>query len=67
MAGKINLHDAFFTHLPCYAPSYIQSRFVAIVTNYLPWWPSCLDHGALINLDAPGFGTSVDRGPTGRK
>ena len=21
----------------------------------LPWWLSCLDHGALINVDSPGF------------
>ena len=34
---------------------------------YLPWWPSCLDRGALINADAPGCGTSVVRGPTGHK
>ena len=34
---------------------------------YLPWWPSCLDRGALNNVDAPGFGTSVVRGPTGHK
>ena len=33
----------------------------------VPWWPSCLDRGALINVDAPGFGTSVVRGPTGHK
>ena len=25
----------------------------------LPWWPSCLDRGALNNVDAPGCGTSV--------
>ena len=34
---------------------------------YLPWWPSCLDRGALINVDAPGCGTSVVRGLTGRQ
>ena len=33
----------------------------------LPWWPSCLDRGALNNVDAPGCGTSVVRGPTGHK
>ena len=33
----------------------------------LPWWPSCLDRGALINADAPGCGTSVVRGPKGHK
>ena len=33
----------------------------------LPWWPSCLDPGALNNVDAPGCGTSVVRGPTGHK
>ena len=22
-----------------------------------PWWPSCLDCGTLINVDAPGCGT----------
>ena len=27
----------------------------------------CLDCGALINVDAPGCGTSVVRGPTGHK
>ena len=30
-------------------------------------WPSCLDRGALNNVDAPGCGTSVVRGPTGHK
>ena len=34
---------------------------------YLPWWPSCLDRGALNNVEAPGCGTSVVRGPTGHK
>ena len=33
----------------------------------LPWWPSCLDRGALNNVDAPGCGRSVVRGPTGHK
>ena len=33
----------------------------------MPWWPSCLDRGALNNVDAPGCGTSVVRGPTGYK
>ena len=33
----------------------------------MPCWPSCLDRGALINVDAPGFGTSVVRGLTGHK
>ena len=33
----------------------------------LPWWPSCLDRGALNNVDAQGCGTSVVRGPTGHK
>ena len=33
----------------------------------MPWWPSCLDRGALINVDAPGCGTLVVRGPTGQK
>ena len=33
----------------------------------LPWWPSCLDHGALINADVPGCGTSVVRGQMGYK
>ena len=33
----------------------------------LSWWPSCLDGGALINIDAPGCGTLVVRGPTGHK
>ena len=34
---------------------------------HLPWLPSCLDCGALINVDGPGFGTSVVRDPTGHK
>ena len=29
----------------------------------IPWWQSCLDHGALNNVD--GCGTSVVRGATG--
>ena len=33
----------------------------------LPWWPSWLVSAALINVDAPGCGTSVVRGPTGHK
>ena len=34
----------------------------SILTNDLPpWWQSWLDCGALINVDAPGFGTSVVR------
>ena len=36
-------------------------------TDNLPWWPSCLDHGALINVDAPGCGMSVVQGPKGNK
>ena len=32
-----------------------------------PWWLNCLDGGALINVEAPGCGTSVVRGPTGHK
>ena len=28
----------------------------------MPWWPSCLDLGALINVDTPGFGMLVVRG-----
>ena len=35
--------------------------------KYLPWWPSCLDRGALINVDAPGCGTSVVRDSMGHK
>ena len=31
------------------------------------WWPSCLDCGALINVEAPGCGTSVVQGQTGYK
>ena len=38
-----------------------------IQNDHLPWWPSCLDRGALNNVDAPGCGTSVVRGPTGHK
>ena len=37
------------------------------VHDYLPWWLSYLDRGALNNVDAPGCGTSVVRGPTGHK
>ena len=33
----------------------------------MPWWPSCLNLGELINVEAPGCGTSVVRGPTGHK
>ena len=33
----------------------------------LPFWPSCLDRGALINVDAPGFSKSMVRGPTEHK
>ena len=29
----------------------------------LPWWPSWLDRGTLINVDAPGCVTSVDSRP----
>ena len=32
-----------------------------------PWWPSWLGRGALINVDAPGCGTSLVRGTTGHK
>ena len=35
--------------------------------RYLPWWLSWLDCGALINVDAPGCGMLVVRGPTGHK
>ena len=21
----------------------------------MPWWPTCLDYGALINVDAPAY------------
>ena len=31
------------------------------------WLPSCLDRGALINVDAQGCGTSVVLGPMGHK
>ena len=31
------------------------------------WWPSCLDRGALINIEAPRYGTSVVQGGTGQK
>ena len=31
------------------------------------WWPSWLGRGAVINVNAPGCGTSVVRGPTGHK
>ena len=34
---------------------------------YLPWWPSCLDCGALINVDAPRCGgLRPDRAHVGR-
>ena len=29
----------------------------------MSWLPSRLDHGALLNVDAPGCGTTVVRGP----
>ena len=46
----------------------IHKPFLNYVFLHLPaWWPSCLDRGALINVDAPGYGTSVVRGPTGHK
>ena len=32
----------------------------------MPWWLSCLDHGALNNVDAPGCGTLVVRGRKGQ-
>ena len=38
-----------------------------LITIYLPWSLSWLDRGALINVDATGFGLSVVRGPTGHK
>ena len=46
-----------------------NSQLAAFISGsiYLPWWPSCLDRGALINVDAPGSGTSVVRGPTWHK
>ena len=34
---------------------------------HLPWWPSCLDRGALINVEVPGCGKSVVLGPMGHK
>ena len=38
----------------------------ALMAEWLvPFWPSWLDPGALINVDAPGCGTSVVRGPMG--
>ena len=37
------------------------------MSDSVPWWPSCLDHGALINVDAPGCSTSVVRGQKGHK
>ena len=35
-----------------------NSQLAAFISgsSYLPWWPSCLDRGALINVDAPGSG-----------
>ena len=33
----------------------------------LPWWSSCLDRGALTNINAPGCGISVVHGPTFHK
>ena len=41
--------------------------FLHRVIEQLKKWPSCLDRGALINVEAPGCGTSVARGPTGHK
>ena len=40
---------------------------ILIIVYYLPWWPSCSDRGALNNVDSPGCGKSVVRGPTGHK
>ena len=45
--------------------NYINNN--VILYSYLSRWQSCLDRGALINVDAPGCGTSVVRGPTGHK
>ena len=35
--------------------------------DIIPWLLSCLDRGVLNNVDTPGCGTSVVRGPTGHK
>ena len=55
--GVLRYHCLFFCLL----------IFRSIIRVNMPWWPSCLDRGALNNVDAPGFGTSVVRGPTGHK
>ena len=50
-------------HLMCWVPQLFFS-----LKTLSPWWPSCcLDRGALINVEAPGCGTSVVQGPTGHK
>ena len=46
--------------------TWVQARKL-ILGLYVPWWLSCLDRGALNNVDSPGCGTSVVRGPTGHK
>ena len=43
------------------------SKNINLLHCHLPRWPSWLDCGALINVDAPGCGTSVVRGPTVHK
>ena len=47
--------------------SVYKKPIIAVFLNFTSlssWW-SCLKRGALINVDAPGCGTSVVRGPTG--
>ena len=40
-----------------------KNLYIKTISAYLPCWPSCLDRDALINVDAPGCGTSVVQGP----
>ena len=47
---------------------YTKIHVERYLKDYLPWWPSCLDRGALINVDAPGGSRpQLVRGPTGHK
>ena len=45
----------------------IQGKGFSENILFLPWLPSWLDRGALFNVDTPGCGKSVVRGPTGHK
>ena len=57
---RVKLYIYIWAYLHCHANS-LENKHVK------SWWPSCLDRGALIIVDAPGCGMSVVRGPTGHK